>query len=132
MRPILLVVDPPDPEMLSTRKLVLESAKLNVLTANSMKEAEEILDVCPISAAIFHEQALGPSDPAAIIAKLKKKIPDTPVIVVSPNPNGIHGAAQVLSSHDPIELVRFLQTLLNIPHDPAVLVKREKQHDKSA
>lgn len=130
MRPIILVTDPPDPETLSTRKLVLESAKFNVLTATSMREAQEILDACPVTAAIFHERALGESDPTAIVAKLKKHIPDTPVIVLSPNPHGIAGAAQVLSSHDPIELVRFLQKMLNIPHDPIALVKGEVQQKR--
>ena len=131
MRPIILVADPPDPETLSTRKLVLESAKFNVLTATSMEEAHEILDACPVAAAIFHERALGASEHATIIEKLKKKITDTPVIVLSPTPDGIAGTAQVLSSHDPIELVRFLQTMLNIPHDPVALVKGEMQQKKN-
>jgi len=131
MRPIILVTDPPDPETLSTRKLVLESAKFNVLTATCLEEAHQILDVCPVSAAIFHERALGESEPVAIIAALKKKIPDTPVLVLSPNPSGIAGAAQVLSSHDPIELVRFLQTLLNVPRDPIRLVRGERGPDQA-
>lgn len=130
MRPIILVADPPDPETLSTRKLVLESAKFNVLTATSMDEAYEILDACPVAAAVFHDRALGESNPAAIVAKLKKKIPDTPVIVISPAPDRIEGTAQVLCSHDPIELVRFLQTMLNIPRDPIALVRGEVQQKK--
>lgn len=132
MRPIILVVDPPDPEMLSTRKLVLESAKFNVLTATCIEEAREILDACPVTAAIFHERALGPSSPERILAELKKKVHDTPVIVLSPNPSGIAGASHVLSSHDPIELVRFLQTMFNIPRDPIALVKGEQQHKKTS
>ena len=75
MRPIILVADPPDPEALSTRKLVLESAKFNVLTATSLQEADEILDSCPVTAAIFHDRMLGENDPAAIVARLKKKVP---------------------------------------------------------
>lgn len=127
MRPIVLVVDPPDPETLSTRKLVLESAKFNVLTGDSMNEAYEILEACPVAAAIFHKLALGGSNPSDIITKLKKKVPDTPVIVLSPCPDGITGTAGVLSSHDPLELVRYLQTMLHVPHDPAEVVRREQQ-----
>jgi hypothetical protein len=46
VRPILLVVDPPDPETLSTRKLILESQKYNVLTAFTGPEAQEIAQRC--------------------------------------------------------------------------------------
>ena len=127
MRPIVLVVDPPDPETLSTRKLVLESAKFNVLTGDSMNEAYEILEACPVSAAIFHERALGASDPSEIITKLQKKVPDLPVIVLSPCPDGLTGA-RVLSSHEPIELMRFLQTMLHVPYDPAEVMRCERRH----
>ena len=121
MRPIFLVVDPPDPEMLSTRKLVLESAKFNVLTAFEMTEAKEILELCPVKAAIFHERAFGADSVPEIVGKLKKQIPNTPIIVLSPNPGGIDGADGVLSSHDPIELVRLLQKMFKLPSDPAQL-----------
>jgi len=121
MRPIFLVVDPPDPEALSTRKLVLESAKFNVLTAFSMSEAKEILDCFPVQAIIYHEGAFGESKAPEIICKLKQAASGTPVIVLSPNPGGIEGADHVLSSHDPIELVRVLRKRFRLPEDPTEL-----------
>jgi len=121
MRPIFLVVDPPDPEALSTRKLVLESAKFNVLTAFSMSEAKELLELTPVKAAVFHERAFGADSVREIVSKLKKKVPDTPIIVLSPHPDEVDGADAVLSSHDPIELVRFLQKRFNLPEDPTEL-----------
>src|SRR5579884_939400 len=121
MRPIFLVADPPDPEMLSTRKLVLESAKFNVLTAFSMSEAKEILSMCRVTAAVFHERAFGADSVPEIVGKLRKEIPDLPIIVLSPHPGEIDGADAVLSSHDPIELVRFLRKKFNLAEDPTEL-----------
>ncbi len=121
MRPIFLVVDPPDPEALSTRKLVLESAKFNVLTAFSMEEAKEIIESVPVQASVVHERACGDTEPSEIVAQLKSRRPETPVVVLAPSPGGINGADHVLSSHDPIELVRLLQEMFDIPHDPTAL-----------
>jgi DNA-binding response OmpR family regulator len=118
MRPVFLVVDPPDPEALSTRKLVLESAKFNVLTAFSMAEAKEILEQVPVQAAIFHEHAFGSSTVKEIVSELKRQIPNTPIIILSPRPDEVDGADEVLSSHDPIELVRFLRKKFRLPEDP--------------
>ena len=130
MRPIFLVVDPPDPEALSTRKLVLESAKFNVLTAFAMPEAEEIMDYVPLHAAIVHERACVDQDPAQMVAKLKAKHPETPIIVLAPNPGGIPQADYVLSSHDPIELVRLLQKMFKIPEDPTALEPEPSRRQK--
>jgi DNA-binding response OmpR family regulator len=127
MRPIFLVVDPPDPEALSTRKLVLESAKFNVLTAFSLAEAKEILTVTPVQAALFHERAFGADSPKEIVAGLRKQIPSTPIIVLSPHPDTVDCADEVLSSHDPIELVRYLRKRFKLPEDP-VEIEPEPPH----
>jgi len=121
MRPIFLVVDPPDPEMLSTRKLVLESAKFNVLTAFSMAEARELLKACPVKAAIIHERAFGKDSMPEMVRLLKRDTPNTTIIVLSPHPGGLDGADAVLSSHDPIELVRVLREMFKLPTDPTQL-----------
>jgi len=115
MRPIFLVIDPPDPESLSTRKLVLESAMFNVLTANSMKEGLELVTLMPVHAMIVHERAFGKASAEEIIKALKEKRPETPVVVLSPNPSPIDGADCALSSHDPIELVRTLRQMFHLP-----------------
>ena len=130
MRPIFLVVDPPDPEALSTRKLVLESAKFNVLTAFAMQEAKEILDMVPVHAAIVHERACVDQDPARMVAELKAQRPETKIMVLSPSPGGIKGADHVLSSHDPIELVRLLQKTFKIPEDPTALEPEPSRRQK--
>ncbi len=119
MRPVFLVIDPPDPESLSTRKLVLESAMFNVLTAFTADEGKEIVHHMPVQAMIIHERAFVELDGGEVIAELKRIRPQTPVLVLSPNPSPIDGADYVLSSHDPIELVRTLRKMFNLPSDPA-------------
>jgi response regulator RpfG family c-di-GMP phosphodiesterase len=115
MRPIFLVIDPPDPESLSTRKLVLESAMFNVLTANSIQEGKELIAHMPVHAMIVHERAFGKIAATEIIQVLRQIRPETPVIVLSPTPGPLEGADHVLSSHDPIELVRTLRRMFRLP-----------------
>jgi response regulator RpfG family c-di-GMP phosphodiesterase len=117
MRPILLVIDPPDVEMISTRKLILESAKYNVLTATTTKEALEIATEIPVSAMVIHER-LCDGDAAAFAQKLKATRPSAPLWIISPQPHPIPGADRVLSSFDPLELVKLAQDSLGDPVDP--------------
>ena len=118
MRPIFLVIDPPDPESLSTRKLVLESAMFNVLTANTCNEGKQLLERMPVDAIVVHERAFGGKDASATIAELRRVRPSAPVILLSVNPSGKDGADRVLSSHDPVELVRVIRDMFKLPADP--------------
>jgi DNA-binding NtrC family response regulator len=116
MRPIILVTDPPDPEALSTRKLVLESAKYNVLTAFTGEEAAEIAGRIPLDAAVIHAR-YQKADLPKILADLKQLRPAMPVIVVSPTPHPMPNADHVLSSHDPLSLVNLVYELLGAPDE---------------
>lgn len=116
MRPIILVTDPPDPEALSTRKLVLESAKYNVLTAFTGEEAREICSKVPIDAAVVHQHIKG-EDMPRLVAELKRQRPGIPVIVVSPHPQKVDGADHVLNSHNPVELVDLISNLFGAPDE---------------
>jgi hypothetical protein len=53
-RPTLLVAEPERLEALSTRKLVLETGKFNVLTAHSTEEANALFSLLPnLTAAVL-------------------------------------------------------------------------------
>ena len=116
MRPILLVLDPPDIEMISTRKLILESAKYNVLTATNVSEALEIAEFAPINAIVLHEQA--GTDLATLAHSLKRVRPSIPLWVVTPHPGALPWADKVLSSYDPLALVELVQKTLGTYHEP--------------
>jgi len=127
MRPILLVIDPPDVEMISTRKLILESAKYNVVTATTTEEAVEIAQKVPIDAMVIHER-LCDGDVSAFTQKLKSTRPSAPLWIISPQPHSIAGADRVLSSFDPLELVRVAQETLGDPVDPKTGKTRTDVH----
>ncbi len=114
MRPIFLVLDPPDPETISTRKLVLETAKFNVLTAFTGEEVLEIAEKIPIQAIVIHERVQDGSSPE-MLAQLKKLRPSVPLFVVSPHPHEISNADRVLSSYEPLELVRIAYDMFGMP-----------------
>jgi DNA-binding NtrC family response regulator len=109
MRPILLVVDPPDPEALSTRKLILESQKYNVLTAFTGPEAKEIAQRVPINAVVLHERVQD-GDSAGLAAELKRVRPEIPIWMVAPQPLiTVPNVDRVLSSFDPLALVTLAE-----------------------
>ncbi len=107
MRPIFLVTDPPDPETLSTRKLVIETAKFNVVTCFTSAEALETVERVPIAAAILHENLEGQTL-AKTVTDIKSVRPDLPIYVVAPNPHPMMNVDQVFSSFNPLDLVNYL------------------------
>jgi DNA-binding response OmpR family regulator len=110
MRPIFLVLDPPDPETLSTRKLILESEKYNVLTAFTAEEAVEIASRVPINLVVLHDRIRN-GEPSQLAADLKRVNPKVPVWVVSPQPHKIANVDQVISSFDPVALVQMARDM---------------------
>src|SRR3954447_20923542 len=106
MRPILLVLDPPDPETLSTRKLILESEKYNVMTAFTGAEALEITERVPVNAIVLHERVQNGTS-AKLAGELKRIRPGVPIWLVSPHPHYIPNVDEVLSSFEPLELVHL-------------------------
>lgn len=115
MRPAILVAESEPQQALSVRKLVLETAKFNVLTAHSTAEAIECIRQFPnFSAAVLVEE------PMIACEKVKREVerrnPDAPVIVLSAREGyRCEGADYHLSSHDPDALVKLMRKLLGDP-----------------
>lgn len=118
MRPALLVAEHEPDSALSTRKLVLETAKFNVVTAHSLPEAEEALRLlAPGLAGLVVTSTLGPEDDCATLAKtFKKTKPDAPVIYLSPNGFApCHWAEHQLSTYEPEKLLNLARELFGDP-----------------
>ncbi|HEU5402392.1 MAG TPA: response regulator [Terriglobales bacterium] len=118
MRPALLVAEHEPDSALSTRKLVLETAKFNVVTAHSLDEAEEALKLmAPGLAGLVVTSTLGPEDDCSMLAQqFKKSKPDAPVIYLSPN--GIQQcrwADHQLSTYEPDKLLNLTRRLFGDP-----------------
>lgn len=112
IRPCFLVVDKQYPGSISARKLVIETAMLNVLTAYSAEEAVQMLNRFPkVDGAVIDTEVRGMSC-ADLIQQLREIRPDLPVITVSPTGYEKCGGEQFhVSSYDPQDLLEQLQAV---------------------
>jgi DNA-binding response OmpR family regulator len=106
----------PEPEQaLSARKLVLETAKFNVITAHSAHEAMELCGkFSKIDALIVHGSLHG--DCAKVVAEFKRADGKKPAILLAPSAStSCDGVDHSISSHSPEDLLRLLRELFGDP-----------------
>jgi len=113
-RPTLLVAETEPLAALSTRKLVLETAKFNVLTAHTSAEALEILHAAANVACggVVADDLKGAE---SLVSKIRQLRPDMPLIYVSPHSTLIEGADYAVATHDPEGLVQLCRRLFGDP-----------------
>lgn len=109
VRPCYLVVDVEHGGSISTRKLVIETAKLNVITAYSNTEAIETLAKFPALDGAIIDTAARDIPCVDLLRELKRLRPDMPVIVVGRH--ACEGADHYLDSFEPARLLTLLQKL---------------------
>lgn len=117
-RPTLLVAEPEPGQALSIRKLVLETAKFNVLTAHSTREALDLFNMFPnISAAVLVGETVIDCD--AIAERIKRSVNGkVPVIFLTARIGGRCGNADYnLISGEPEVLVDTVRELLGDPRN---------------
>ena len=100
------------------RKLVVETAKFNVLTAHSAEEGRELLKLFPQVDALVIVADM--KDCEETVRAAKSSTPPKPVIVLSANRNyRCDHAEHHISSHEPEELVNLLRSLYGDPRKAA-------------
>jgi DNA-binding NtrC family response regulator len=115
-RAVFLVIEEENPEGLSTRKLVLETAKHNVLTAHSGAEGLEIFARHPVDAVVVHS-AIKDVPCNQIVERIKEEKPQMKVILLAPSPAyRCSGADLTLPSHEPDKLLHALQDIVANEH----------------
>lgn len=112
VRPCFLVVDPEHSGSISTRKLVIESAKLNVITAYSGAEAIETLKKFPAIDGVVCNTEIRDIPVDQLIAAVKSCAPKVPAILVGPGAGGMPQADYHVGSFDPKRLLELLQELM--------------------
>jgi CheY-like chemotaxis protein len=125
-RPCFLVIDREFPGSISTRKLVIETAKFNVLTAYSGKEALEIFKKFPAVSGIVLDGGMDDvscSDVALAAKQLQPKIPI--IVIAAPGFSGCPEADYQLESFDPAKLLETLRGLK--PEASAAIEKRNEE-----
>ena len=109
MRLVVLMVEVEQLEGISARKLVLETARHNVITAYSGSGAIKLLRRFPnVDVAVIHTQ-LEDSQFSRLVREIKKICPDLPIVALSPVPDRhVAGVDHTLSSYDPQLLLHLL------------------------
>lgn len=114
-RPTFLVAEKESGAALSTRKLVLETAKFNVITAHTVKEASEFFRVAP---GLYSAVILSSDLPGALrfAKEVKEEQPQMPIISMSPNRStSLKGSDHHVSSHEPETLAELCRELFGDP-----------------
>ena len=123
-RPCFLVVDREYAGNLSTRKLVIETAKLNVITAYSGAEAVAMLARFPAVDGIVLDAGVKDIPCAELVASLKRIQPAVPLVVIgTPSNQHCDGADQFLDSFEPGKLLSLLRRL--VPQAAAMQAEEE-------
>ncbi len=103
----VLMIETEQPEGLSARKLVVETAKHNVLTAYKADEGLRLLRRFPNVDAVLVHGLLPERD--ALVRQILAIAPDVPIIVAAPDPGRDYpGATYVVPSHEPAALLLLL------------------------
>ncbi|HEY0759396.1 MAG TPA: response regulator [Acidisarcina sp.] len=113
IRPCFLVVDREFPGTISTRKLVIETAKINVITAYSGAEAIETLQRFPAVNGIVMDAGVSDIHLDDLIRQLKKLDKSLPIVVIeTPGFQSSGEADHHLEFFDPIRLLTLLRKLV--------------------
>ncbi len=109
MRLVVLMIEVEQPEGLSTRKLVLETARHNVITAYNAAVGVKLLRRFPnVDVAVIHTE-MDDYPFEQTVRELKQIRDDVPVVGISPFADREEsGADYMISSHDPHALLQLL------------------------
>jgi DNA-binding response OmpR family regulator len=130
VRPCFLVIDPEHSGSISTRKLIIETAKFNVITAYSGAEALETLQKFPAVSGIVLDAAIKDTPCTDLVRTLKQVRKNIPIIAVgAPRATECDGADHFLDSFDPARLLDLLRSL--VPEKTDALDEHEKRLNRS-
>jgi len=120
-RPTILVAESEPGQALSVLKLVLESAKYNVLTAHSTGEALDIFHMFPnVNVAVLVMD--GVIDCELVARSIKQVTSKISIIATSARiAQKCENADHILCSHEPETLISLMRTLLGDPRSPVEL-----------
>jgi DNA-binding NtrC family response regulator len=128
VRPCFIVIDAEHSGSISTRKLVIETAKLNVITAYSGAEAIATVKKYPAVDGIVCNTEVRDIPLAKVIAEIRAMNPKLPIIVIGPEGSS-QGADYQVRSFDPRQLLDVLQRLN--PKEVAAIMEHEvEMHDE--
>jgi len=126
IRPCFLVVDREFSSMISTRKLVIETAKFNVITAYTGAEALELLRKFPAVDAIVVDAHMRDIPCEELVTAFKAILPGIPVVSVhTPGAAPCYAADHHVESLAPELLLETLRSL----HPEAAEEVQRRNHE---
>jgi DNA-binding NtrC family response regulator len=125
-RPCFLLIDREFPGSISTRKLVIETARFNVIRAFSALEALETLKEFPAVHGVVIDAEIHGMSGDELVTRLKEIKPGIPVVVICAPGDGECSAADYqVESLDPRKLLEALKKL-----NPAEVAAIEAQEER--
>lgn len=115
-RPTLLIAEPEPAHALSARKLVMETAKFNVVTAHNSRETLELFRKLPaVDAVVVHSELPG-GNTTDIFAQVKEADPQKPtILLMSGVQRSRKHADHILPSDEPEALLQLFRELFGDP-----------------
>ncbi len=114
-RPAFIVAEPEPEQALSTRKILLETFKYNVITGHSVPETIDLVRLFPNVNALIVHCGLPDFDSGQAMGIVKKSVPTLPIIALTPTDRELVWADYVVHSHHPQELLSLVQKLFGDP-----------------
>ena len=104
---VVLMMEEEQPEGLSARKLVVETAKHNVLTAYNLPNGLDLLHRFPnVDVILVHSRLL--DQKTDLLGEVKRICPGKPIIVATPFASDHRpGADYIVDSHKPHDLIKL-------------------------
>lgn len=126
IRPCFLVIDQEHSGSISTRKLVIETAKFNVITAYSGEEALQTLTRFPAVDAIVLDAGVKDVPCNVLVKEIRESHPRLPIILVGTLGHVFcDGADHYLEAFDPSKLLKLLQSLE--PEKTALILEKDEK-----
>jgi CheY-like chemotaxis protein len=124
-RPCFLVIDREFPGSISTRKLVIETAKYNVITAYSGKEAVELATRFPAISGVVLDGGIQDIPCEEVVRQIKALELKVPIVVIAtPGSDDCPQSDYQLHSYDP---ARLLETLRKIKPDASAAIEKRNE-----
>jgi CheY-like chemotaxis protein len=120
IRLVVLMVEVEQPEGISARKLILETARHNVLTAYDGNTAVKLLERFPnVDLAVLHTELEG--EPfSRTVRRLREIRSDLYIVAITPISHvRLDGVDKVLNSHEPQQLLDFLASEFHVSSSDA-------------
>lgn len=131
VRPCFLVIDREFPGSISTRKLVIETAKFNVITAYTAAEGIETLKTFPAVSGVVLDDGVEGVVTDDLVHQIKTISPGLPVVVIaSPDAAVCKHADFQIKSFEPAKLLETLKSI--VPKAAAAIEKTNEKLSKES